>query len=348
MSDALEMVFEKSIDLGKVRAMLAEARARASRDQDERICTLNLVATYFSPSGFDKARPALEAAGAVHPCRLIALVSEPHEPGDAVHVEVSVIRSGASVAHERVVFTATGTAVRHLQSAMLGLLIPEVPVVFVWGGRPEGPLFWKALENADRVIIDSATRPLQTLIRTSELVAEGAPVGDLAWARIFPWQATAADMLDLPNLREHRGRIDRARITSAGAPGPEAALLAGWFASRVKRARVELETGPFPQETGADSGSAVRAPPVHEGQVTRLDFEAAPAAFSIHRERDVLVAEVRGDDDGQIVQRLRLPAETPGKLLGMELSLLSGIDELYAAALREGARLSAPHAGAHR
>src|SRR5205807_1386813 len=144
--------------------------------------------------------------------------------------------------------------VRHLQSAMLGLLLPELPVVFIWAGRPEGPLFEKVLENADRVILDSGTRPLSALLQIAGHVGQGAPIGDLAWARIFPWQATAAEMLDLPNLREHRGNIQRARVLASGALGAEAALLAGWFASRVKRAQVELVTGPDSSAEGVPLG----------------------------------------------------------------------------------------------
>src|SRR5207253_2870975 len=84
------------------------------------------------------------------------------------------------------------------RGATLGLLVPELPVVFVWGGRTEGMLFERALEKADRVIIDSVTRPLPALLAIAERVARGAPVGDLAWARIFPWMSMAAEVLDLP------------------------------------------------------------------------------------------------------------------------------------------------------
>src|SRR5438105_14301414 len=126
-------------------------------------------------------------------------------------------------------------------------------------------------------------------------------------------------MLDLPNLREHRGRIRRARVRAAGPPGAEAALLAGWFASRVPKAKVELIAGlpPPPEQSPPESPSviALHAPPLRSGMVTSLVFEAPPATFTIHRERGILVAEVRGDDDGEVVHRVRLPAETPGRLL---------------------------------
>jgi glucose-6-phosphate dehydrogenase assembly protein OpcA len=345
------ITFDLGIDLTLLQQMLQQARERrATRELDERVSTVNLVAVYFSQQGYERARAALEAAGTLHPARLLVLIAQAKQPGDLVHGEVSVLRAGSSVALERVVLSAAGSATRHLQSAMLGLLVPELPVVFIWGGRPEGSLFEKVLENADRIIIDSGTRPLASLQATARRVAAGAPIGDLAWARIFPWQATAAEMLDQPNLREHRGRIARARVTAAGQPGAEAALLAGWFASRVRKAKVELIAGPLPSPEQAAPldlppdlrADAVHAPPLSPGQVTSLVFEAPPATFTIHRERGILVAEVRGDDDGEVVHRVRLPAETPGRLLGLELKLLAGVDDLYAAALQVASRLVEP------
>ena len=345
-----EVVFENGIDLARLHEMLQAARERRSgKDVDDRISTLNLVAMYFSAPGYEKARAALEVAGTVHPARLVALIAEPKSPGNNVRGQVSVLRSGGSVALERIVLTATGAAVRHLQSAMLSLLVPELPVVFVWGGRPEGQLFEQALEKADRVIVDSGTRPLSAFLTLAHRIGYGAPVGDLAWARIFPWQSIAAEVLDQPNLREHRGRIQRARIIAAGDPGAEAALLAGWFASRVPRAKVELLEGPEPSaeeaapsvEPSSGARNAVHAPPLAPGQIAAFEFDAPPTVFRFRRERGILVGEVRGDDDGEVVHRVRLPAETPGRLIGLELGLLSGQDELYAAAVLAAARLLA-------
>lgn len=347
MSDAGQsVVFDNGVDLQKVLKMLQAEREKRALGMDERVCTLNLVAVYFSEESYQRARPALEAAGTLHPARLLVLIAL-REGKDEVRAEIDAVRAGGSIALERVVLTASGAATRHLQSAMLGLLVPELPVVLVWGGKPEGELFAEALEDADRAIVDSGTRDLAALAGVAEQVRHGFPIGDLAWARIFPWQSTAAEMLDLPNLREHRGRIRSAKVIAAGAPGAEAALLAGWFASRLPRATVELVAGPPPTAAEAapiepaDSGgkNAVHAPPLAPGQIALVEFSAPPALFSIRRERGILVAHVQGDDDGEVVHRVRLPAETPGRLLSLELKLLSGIDELYAASVRAAARL---------
>jgi glucose-6-phosphate dehydrogenase assembly protein OpcA len=344
--DELSIRFDENVELGKVKHLLQQARER-SGTAGETISTLNLVAIYFREAAYERARPALETAGRIHPCRMVALVAEPDAEPAAASARVSVVRMAGSVALERIVLLAQGRAVRHLESAMFSLLLPELPVVVVWGGRPEGALFQRAVELADRIIIDSGTRPLATLRQVAQLVGKGAPIGDLAWARISPWQGLSAEVLDLPNLREHRGNLGSARVVCAGDVGAEGALLAGWFASRVRRAKVEIAVGPDAEVDspvpGAGDGALVPGPitpaPLCRGQVVEFQFEAQPATFLLRRERSILVAEVRGDDDGEIVHRVRLPPETPGRLLALELKLLTGCDDLYAHSVQAAARL---------
>ncbi len=223
----------------------------------------------------------------------------------------------------------------------MGLLLPEVPLVVVWGGRPEGDLLTRAVESADRIITDSGARPPTYLAEQAALLARGAPIGDLAWARIFPWQSLAAECLDLPNLREHRGNIKKARVVCAGAVGAEGLLLAGWMASRIPRIQVSVsvqgDADDFDNETTVTT-AIPRAAPVGLGHVSLFEFEAPPATFSLRRDKGLLIAEVKGDDDGEIVHRIRLPPDTPGRLLGLELKVLSGVDELYAASVRAGVK----------
>ena len=75
------------------------------------------------------------------------------------------------------------------------------------------------------------------------------------------------------------------------------------------------------------------------GHVKLFELVAPPATFTFHREKDLLLAQVKGDDDGWCAHRIRLPPETPGRLLALELKLLSGRDELYAQAAMAAAKL---------
>ena len=195
---------------------------------------------------------------------------------------------------------------------------------------------------AARIITDSGARPPTYLAEQARLVARGAPIGDLAWARIFPWQALAAECLDLPNLREHRGHVKRARVVCAGAVGAEGLLLAGWMASRITRLDVSVAVQGDADDFEAERTVVTaipRAAPMALGHVALFEFEAPPATFTLRRDKGLLIAEVKGDDDGYVVHRIRLPPEAPGRLLGMELKLLAGVDELYAAAVQAAVKL---------
>ena len=340
-ADELQIKFDKGIDLQKITQLLQQARERGG-SAGETVSTLNLVAIYFNNAQYEKSRDTLEAAGILHPCRLLVLIADDAQQQESLTARVSVVRQAGAVNLERIVLTATGRAVRHLESAMMGLLLAELPMVVVWGGRPQGDLLQRAVESADRIIIDSGARPPTYLAETAGYLARGAPIGDLAWARIFPWQGIAAEVLDLPNLREHRGNISKARVVCAGAVGAEGLLLLGWMQSRIKRLEVNIraEGEPEDEEHTANRASGVaRVAPVSVGHVKLLEFEAAPATFTFRRERSILVAEVKGDDDGEVVHRTRLPPETPGRLLALELKLLSGQDDLYSASAQAASKL---------
>ena len=339
--DELVLRFDKGFDLQKIAQLLQQARERGGQSQ-ETVCTLNLVAIYFSSAQYERASEALEAAGGVHPCRLIVLVADMLSETDSLTARVSVVRQAGAISMERVVLTATGKATRHLESAMMGLLLPELPMVVVWGGRPHGDLLQRAVESADRIIGDSGARPPTYLADVAKLVARGAPIGDLAWARIFPWQSIAAECLDLPNLREHRGNLKRVKVVCAGAIGAEGLLLAGWMMSRVKRIEASIEVqgdaADFDSETTVTT-AIPRAAPIGLGHVALFEFEAPPATFTFRREKGLLIAEVKGDDDGYVAHRVRLPPEAPGRLLGLELKLLAGVDELYSQSVQNAVKL---------
>lgn len=331
----LEAHFERGIDLAQVRALLARAHEEAGAPAGA-VTALNLVSVHFSAEGSARMMEAASIAAAAHPARIVALVAKPGEARSSASARVSLVRpSGSQLWFERIVLTARGRAVTDLESAMTGLLVPDAPLVVAWGGRPEGDLLRHAAETADRLIIDSGTRPASALAGVARLIEAGAPLGDLAWARIHPWQALAAEVLDLPPLRKYRGALSAARVTAARGPTAEAALLAGWFKSRVPRARVALATG------GAAPGSGAAAPDCPDGGVAELRFEAAGAVFSLRREGNNLSASLGTGEGAELLHRVRLPPEAAGQLLSAELSLLSGQDEVYAAAGAEAARLVA-------
>src|SRR5213075_272429 len=100
--DELVVRFEKGFDLQKIAQLLQQARERGGQSQ-ETVCTLNLVAIYFNAQQYERASEALEAAGNVHPCRLIVLVADQLAETDSLTGRVSVVRSAGAISMERVV-----------------------------------------------------------------------------------------------------------------------------------------------------------------------------------------------------------------------------------------------------
>src|SRR5260370_10202211 len=126
--DELVLRFEQGFDLARIAQLLAQARERGGQAQ-ESVCTLNLIAIYFSASQYERARDALEAAGTVHPCRLLVLVADPTVELESLTARVSVVRSAGAISLEPIVGTPPGGAGRPLGPAMVALLLPAAPMV---------------------------------------------------------------------------------------------------------------------------------------------------------------------------------------------------------------------------
>jgi glucose-6-phosphate dehydrogenase assembly protein OpcA len=112
---------------------------------------------------------------------------------------------------------------------VLPLLISDLPAYCRWRGEP--PWDGSALEDivgvCDRFVVDSAewSRPERGYRRLMSLFDEIA-VSDLAFRRTLGWRARLAELW--PGIR-------RARELRVAGPQADAALLAGWLQSRLRR-----------------------------------------------------------------------------------------------------------------
>jgi len=222
--DELSIRFDEGMDLGKIRALLQQAKERGG-SAGETISAFQPGGDLLQRGCLRARQAALEAAGRLHPSRQVVLIAEPRAEATRSPLAFPWSGGGGAVSLERIVLTAQGGGVRHLQSALLGLLVPDLPVVVVWEA-PEGALLRRAVEAADRVIIDSGTRPSEALADVAAMVARGAHRRSRLGPHL-PLDVARRRGAGRPNLREHRGNLRSARVICAAASGPKACCSPG-------------------------------------------------------------------------------------------------------------------------
>src|SRR5712692_8470201 len=178
---------------GSEAAQHAAAEARAS--------VLNLITVVSDEPELGAVTSVLDRLSVTNPSRTLILLAQHTREADKLEAEVSAqerTESGHRVSTERVILHAHGEPARHLASLAAPLLIPDLPVILWWPGRPEfdNPLFDDLCELADRLVVDTVdgfdiayfTRLLQVARRQTARTA----IGDLNWARLIAWRHTAA------------------------------------------------------------------------------------------------------------------------------------------------------------
>lgn len=303
-----------------------------------RVCTTNLVVVLEDKSRLDEAIEASRIASEEHPLRAIFLLAEPEAEEHETHGRVSSYcrRSDSGDVHiccEQIVLTAKGRAVERLPSSVAALLVPDLPVVLWWMGKPpfgdEG--MERLLHVSDRLIVDSREFGDISTIRESAASHPQVGLGDLNWIRIMQWREMTAEIFDddrfLPYLSQI-GNLDL-RYAADGSPNSsQAALYAGWFISRTSQTiKVSIE--------------GLEGIPTDPCKLAAVNLESldTKAFFSLainpKREIEVIV-EVEGEP--AFYQTSPLESLPLGKLLAVEIE--EGPDAIYHDALIAGAKLA--------
>jgi glucose-6-phosphate dehydrogenase assembly protein OpcA len=291
-----------------IAAEFVRARTRAGSPAMGMVMTLVIVVDE------DAAQDAMEAAresSHEHPARVLGVIL-----GDGRgHAEVNAqVGTGSGWGGETALIRLKGEVVRHPESVVLPLLLPDSPVVVWWPAHPpDDPAADPLGALAQRRITDAAaaqrskTRAIHTQCTT---YAKGNT--DLAWTRITPWRALLAAALDQQPLKVISGSVTAERIS------PSAELLVAWLSDRLK-VPIERKTshGPGITETRLDT----RDGPI---MITRADGRLA--TFSSPGRPDRPVA----------LKRRSVP-----ELLAEELRRLDE-DDVYAATARRLLRLQLP------
>jgi len=278
-----------------------------------RVLTL-VIAT--SPGSEEEAIEAANDASREHPMRVIVVSSDPHElPGAEARLDAEIRVGGDAGASEVIVLRACGDAALDEESLVMGLLLPDAPVVTWWpGAAPAVPREAALGRIAHRRITDASTQadPQGSLHALAASYAPGD--ADFAWTRLTLWRAQLAAVLDQAPYEPITG----IQVTGA-IDSPSTTLLAAWL-------RLELDAPATCVLTPVEAGS-------HGIHGVRLERDGGVVELV----RDTPgIATLR--QPGQPVHDLALPRRNLRDCLADELRRLDP-DELYGEVITSGLAL---------
>jgi glucose-6-phosphate dehydrogenase assembly protein OpcA len=190
---------------------------------------MGMVMTLIIVVDEDDATDAMEVARLAtreHPARVLGVVLGDARGHAHIHAQVGI---GGGWTGETALIRLKGEVVRHSESVVLPLLLPDSPVAIWWPrDAPSDPAADPLGALAQRRITDAAAstkgkkRAMHTLCAT---YAKGNT--DLAWTRLTPWRALLAAALDQHPLKVRRASVTAERIS------PSADLLRAWLSDRL-------------------------------------------------------------------------------------------------------------------
>jgi glucose-6-phosphate dehydrogenase assembly protein OpcA len=207
-----------------IAAEFVRARIRAGSPAMGMVMTLIVVVT--EDCAEDSMAVARRAAHE-HPARGLGVILGEGRGAAEVNAQVG---TGNGWAGETALIRLKGEVVKHPESVVLPLLLPDSPVAIWWPcDPPENPATDALGSLAQRRITDAAgaTRAKTRAIH-GQCSAYVPGNTDLAWTRITPWRALLAAALD-----QHHLKVTSATVT-AERVSPSADLLAAWLESRLR------------------------------------------------------------------------------------------------------------------
>ena len=284
----------------RIAAEFVRARKRAGSPAMGMVMTVVVV---VEEDAADTAMDMAKVASYEHPARVLGVVLGNARGGGQVDAQVGI---GSGWTGETALIRLTGEVVKHAESVVLPLLLPDSPVAVWWPTDPPADPAADALGAlAQRRVTDTAmvTHGKGTALRT-QCRAYTPGNTDLAWTRLTPWRALLAAALDQHRVKITGGRVVAERIN------PSADLLVVWLGDRLR--------GPIERKTSGGPG------------VTEVTLETADGPISITRPDGRLATYTSpGHPDRPIGLRRRQVSE----LLAEELRRLDE-DNVYAAVAR--------------
>lgn len=271
----------------KIAAEFVRARTRAGSPAMGMVMTLIIVAPEEDAA---EAMLAAKRASREHPSRVLGVIL-----GDARgHAQVNAqVGSGDGWGGETALIRLQGEVVKHAESVVLPLLLPDSPVAIWWPtSAPADPAADPLGSLAQRRITDSAAVPRGRATAMLQQCQSYAPGNtDLSWTRLTPWRALLAAALD-----QHPLKVTSAKVT-AERVSPSADLLVAWLTDclKVKVARGTSDGPGITEVTMETKEGAIR--------ISRADGRLA--TFSSPHRPDRPVALKRREVPALLAEELR-------------------------------------------
>lgn len=289
-------------------ALLTERRKAGSP-------SMGMVMTFVVVTDEGDHYDALKIARSVsreHPSRILGIIRRSARGAANLDAELTIGGSG-----EVVLLRMSGELIKHAESVVMPLLLPDSPVVVWWPRKaPDDPAADPLGKLAIRRITDAAAleRGRQpALLQQCRTYADGNT--DLSWTRLTPWRALLAAALDQYPARIRRGIVEAERAN------PSADLMVAWLNDclgvPIERTTskgpgitaVTLETGGGPIEIARPDGLLA--------EFTIPNAPNRPVALKRRDTAELLAEELRRLDPDDIyaatVRRVCKLADAPKK-----------------------------------
>ncbi|MEN3330662.1 MAG: hypothetical protein V7641_27 [Blastocatellia bacterium] len=359
-----------TINVGAIEKELTSLWKQASEDETGgvvRASILNLIVYVSEPAESRAVVDIVIDVTASHPCRVISLVAD-RAAESKLTAEVTSrctlpTPTSKQVCCEQVTITASEDHLDEAPSAIVPLLIADLPVYLWWRAEPKAEdkeLYGWLADIADRVVIDSGKfndpeGDLASIAKALGGAARGPALSDVNWARLTAWRALVAGFYDVPEYRPLLKQIERVTIEyappadSAAAISTRALLLGGWIASRLgwqlskaatrrddKSALFEFSAnGRTAQIEFRHTERAIEAGHLALVTITNAGDCDTTCAFSVRRSADGTRIEtgVTLDEEKRPKRVLSYEGLSESALIARELEIL-GPDRVYEEAIK--------------
>ena len=362
----------QSLDVDAVERALAELwQETAEGEQIEtdeavmRARVANLMVVVTNDAELSETQQTIRDLAAIHPCRALVMLADRQSADRDIEMFVSAScqsqqsSTTTELSCEEITLIARGKFASELPSAVVPLLVPDLPVFLWWQDlhRLDDDTLQPLSRAADRLVIDSVDLAGMDLELDSieELFKrqrnESIAVSDINWARLTSWRALLANFYDVQEYRVALADLEYVRVDygrplgKANGIATQALLIAGWLASRlnwrIESQREEAKKTLFVARR-TDGGAVtlelneVERPEMKPGRLARVELQSAVsgASFVVQRAENGLHLETQATLEDRLCPGRTLPVRnrSTAELLAREMEILAR-DTTYEAAV---------------